>query len=568
MANFHNQTVDFIGMRSETLESPLAKSPGDSAIIEIGSTTCPSLGDRCVKFTVNDRTTGAAIVDSQQIVNGKSRFSLGFAYHALYATAPTDWASLWTIAIQIFYIGFGAPIYGGKMSIIDGLCRAYQEDGHNPRVIEAEDMSDVVARCYPVSNNGNYWITIYFERNATCRMRVTERGTGVLVAEKSWTGVDALPTYLSIGINSFMSSEIDIPQSFYMTDLVVDYTNAVFPLLDYVPTFAVNFDSQGGSSVSSQDVESDGLVSVPSAPTRAGYTFGGWYREAGCTNAWTFASDTVSAATTLYAKWTIIAYAVTFNSLGGSSVTDQSVDYGGHATDPTAPTRAHYTFGGWYTEEACTTAWDFSSGTITAARTLYAKWTAITRTVAFDSQGGSSVASRTVNDGAALGTLPTDPTRAGYTFAGWYSAVSGGTAITASTIVTADMTAYARWTAEDTPVGEGYMTVDDDAASPVAEGSTKTVEVSFFDEAGAAMVPDTVTWSLYTGPRALVGAREDVSATPAATVRIVLSGADHLVSMAQESRRLVIKATYTSTDGAGLPLVAEFGYPVTDITGM
>ena len=45
-------------------------------------------------------------------------------------------------------------------------------------------------------------------------------------------------------------------------------------------------------------------VSKPSDPTAAGYTFGGWYRETGCTNEWNFDTDTVTANTTLYAKWT------------------------------------------------------------------------------------------------------------------------------------------------------------------------------------------------------------------------------------------------------------------------
>jgi hypothetical protein len=189
--------------------------------------------------------------------------------------------------------------------------------------------------------------------------------------------------------------------------------------------------------------------------------------------------------------------------------------------------------------------------------------------VSFDSHGGTFIPAIGVVTGAAIGTLPTAPTRAGFSFSGWFTQPAGeGTAITAETVPSASMTAHAFWTATTIPIGECYMTVDDDAASPVPKGSTKTVEVSFFDGAGVSMTPDTVTWSLYTGPGALVGTREDVYATPAATVRIVLSGADHLVSMAQETRRLVIKATYTSTDGAGLPLVAEFGYPVTDITGM
>jgi len=53
-----------------------------------------------------------------------------------------------------------------------------------------------------------------------------------------------------------------------------------------------------------------------------------------------------------------------------------------------------------------------------------------------------------VVSGGTVGTLPANPTRSGYTFGGWYTAVSGGgTAFTASTTVTASLTVYAKWTA-------------------------------------------------------------------------------------------------------------------------
>jgi len=68
-------------------------------------------------------------------------------------------------------------------------------------------------------------------------------------------------------------------------------------------TYAVTFDSQGGSAVSTQTVAAGGLVTEPTAPTKSGYTFDGWYKESGCTSAWNFATDTVTSDITLYAKW-------------------------------------------------------------------------------------------------------------------------------------------------------------------------------------------------------------------------------------------------------------------------
>ena len=67
----------------------------------------------------------------------------------------------------------------------------------------------------------------------------------------------------------------------------------------------VTFNANGhGTAPSAQTIVAGGLVTQPAAPTASGWTFGGWYKEAGCTNAWNFSSDKVTAATTLYAKWT------------------------------------------------------------------------------------------------------------------------------------------------------------------------------------------------------------------------------------------------------------------------
>jgi len=71
-----------------------------------------------------------------------------------------------------------------------------------------------------------------------------------------------------------------------------------------VTAYTVTFDSQSGSSVASQTIVAGGKVSQPSAPTRAGYAFGGWYKESACINAWNFATDIVTSNITLYAKWT------------------------------------------------------------------------------------------------------------------------------------------------------------------------------------------------------------------------------------------------------------------------
>lgn len=65
---------------------------------------------------------------------------------------------------------------------------------------------------------------------------------------------------------------------------------------------------------------------------------------------------------------------VSFNSMGGSAVQSQSVADGDKATEPTAPTKQGYTFVEWCSDLALTTAWDFSTDTVTSNMMLYAKW--------------------------------------------------------------------------------------------------------------------------------------------------------------------------------------------------
>lgn len=72
----------------------------------------------------------------------------------------------------------------------------------------------------------------------------------------------------------------------------------------WVDGYTVSFNLQDhGSAIASVDVAAGGKVTKPTNPTAEGYSFRGWYKEAGCTNAWDFDNDVINAATTLYAKW-------------------------------------------------------------------------------------------------------------------------------------------------------------------------------------------------------------------------------------------------------------------------
>lgn len=129
----------------------------------------------------------------------------------------------------------------------------------------------------------------------------------------------------------------------------------------------ITFDSQGGSSVEPQLIWTtyNGLipgtavqcaVTKPQEPVREGYTFGGWYRDAECTDSRKFDFDTQSQLvtdTTLFAKWIPNSYRVYYNlSLPDGSVYEAEDSYksyvhGQELTMP-VPSQEGYVFCGWY----------------------------------------------------------------------------------------------------------------------------------------------------------------------------------------------------------------------------
>ena len=251
------------------------------------------------------------------------------------------------------------------------------------------------------------------------------------------------PTRIGYGFSGWYSDSL-FANAFTFSTLITAATTLYAKWV--IGTYTFTFNSNGGSAVSNQTVAYNSTATLPTpAPTRTGYGFSGWCSDSLLTNAFSF-STPITATITLYAKWTINMYTVTFNANGGSTVANQTVAYNSTATVPTpAPTRTGYGFSGWYSDSLLTNAFSFSTP-ITAATTLYAKWLINTYTVSFNSNGGSAVANQTVayNSTATLPAPP--PTRAGYDFSGWYSDSLLTNASSFSTPITAATTLYAKWT--------------------------------------------------------------------------------------------------------------------------
>ncbi|MDD4211629.1 MAG: InlB B-repeat-containing protein [Clostridia bacterium] len=120
-------------------------------------------------------------------------------------------------------------------------------------------------------------------------------------------------------------------------------------------------------------ISAGSLIELPT-PTRTGYSFEGWYLNAGLTEPFT-ATTMPASDLTLYAKWVINTYTINFITNGGAALQALEFDYNSNITLPT-PTKAGYEFNGWYSDLELTTS--FTASTMPANDlTLYAGWTAI-----------------------------------------------------------------------------------------------------------------------------------------------------------------------------------------------
>jgi uncharacterized repeat protein (TIGR02543 family) len=267
--------------------------------------------------------------------------------------------------------------------------------------------------------------------------------------------------------------------------------------------YTVSFESNGGSAIAPVTTDYNTTITTPTPPTRTGYTFGGWYEDAGLTTAWNFATEKVTQNTTLYAKWTINQYIVSFHVDGGSVVAEQTVNHGSKATQPATPTKTGYTFAGWFTDHTYTTGFDFTHTDITSHTTIYAKWNINQYTVSFDSNGGSLVEPVITNYNTTI-AAPTPPTRTGYTFSGWFKDVGLLTAWDFATDrVTQDTTIYIKWTINQytvsfeanggSPVAPQTINYNDPVAGPTFTSKTGYTFVGWYKEAAL-----TTLWDFQT----------------------------------------------------------------------
>lgn len=244
------------------------------------------------------------------------------------------------------------------------------------------------------------------------------------------------------------------------------------------PYYNVVYNLAEGENAAENPAIYDGNKTITlAAPTREGYTFEGWYTDSAFTAPITEIAQGATGDVTVYAKWKKAVYAITYELNGGVNNEANAASYKvGEGLTLADPTREGYIFKGWYTDADFTNAITEIAADKEEDITVYAKWeekpadppagdnngnvnppagdnngnvnppAATSYNITYVLNGGTNaVENPTVYSDADIALK--NPTRKGYTFAGWYTDAACTTKITGiSAAAKADVTVYAKWT--------------------------------------------------------------------------------------------------------------------------
>lgn len=206
-------------------------------------------------------------------------------------------------------------------------------------------------------------------------------------------------------------------------NISVDFTNDIFDkdcTLNahwLINTFNVTFILNNNQpNVVVENVDYNTYVNPPSEVINGDLKLVGWFRDVLLTDQFDLHNNKITSNISLYAKWQNATSKISFNSNGGSIVTDIVQTPNAIIEAPSEPVRSGYVFKGWYTADDIQFVFhEMPNEDIT----LYAKWEINFATISFESNGGSSISEIVQMPNATI-SKPSDPTKEGYSFTGWY----------------------------------------------------------------------------------------------------------------------------------------------------
>lgn len=179
-------------------------------------------------------------------------------------------------------------------------------------------------------------------------------------------------------------------------------------LTQYTVTFDLNGGTAGAGFAKTVKVTA-GMTLNLTVPTRAGYTFAGWFTGNGINDGQVTSTTPIGQDMNLIAHWQINTLTVTFVGNDGRTLATRKVQYGKPAAAPDAPQVSKMKFSGWDK--------DFSK--VKSDMTIKALYVADTYTVTYNTDGGTALTAQVYY----MGDTPrqaTVPSKYGYYFVGWY----------------------------------------------------------------------------------------------------------------------------------------------------
>jgi uncharacterized repeat protein (TIGR02543 family) len=217
---------------------------------------------------------------------------------------------------------------------------------------------------------------------------------------------------------------------------------------------------------------------------------------------------------------------MTFDPEGGNTVNSVTQDYNTQVAEPAAPAKIGHTFGGWYDgDNGIGNAVTFPY-TLTADKTVYAKWTVNTYTATYRNNYDNLDITVYITQNAIFDSklaVPTQPVRSGYIFGGWY--IDNVNIIEwnfENYTVVGDINLYAKWTSDPIPTytvtyaengaTSGSVPVDDNAYTP---GTTIKVKgnVGSLAKAGCTFSGWDCNWMTYTAGQTFIVPGNNVTLT-------------------------------------------------------
>lgn len=320
------------------------------------------------------------------------------------------------------------------------------------------------------------------------------------------------------------------------------------------PNISINFDANGGYCSTTSKVVTYGKPygDLP-VPSRNGYKFDGWYTKQSSGEKIT-KGDTVNSAVeiTLYAHWIANNYILSYNTNGGTgSIENQTKIHGENLTlSSVKPTGKSFTVN-----------YNANGGSVSASGKTVSQ-TFTNWNTAKNGSGKTYLPGATYSDNANLtlyaqysnpsvGTLPT-PTRSGYTFDGWYTAKDGGTKVSESLKVTANITLYAHWTKIEQHIPTVKSVKIDDNAEINYKSSYK-ISSEITAESGAEY---TAEWQSSNPKVASVDKNGKVTALKKGTAKITCTVTDSYGNTVSDTCNVTVKYSF----GQWLIIILLFGW--------